>query len=456
MGKKKPKTEKKKTRVSDPQPVGKKRTHPTGINVPVLMEILTELKRKWNLSKFQEEIVVTQILVESEGLYMDEAINSKNVGGLKYAKNVTNALPSASYKANANESPKKVRAPYAVFPTWADYLYAHIKETALGKPNKIKDIPLNAANMDDFAHLITLNGYHQSTEGGYKKALKSWTPTVKRLLGEIESLEDRAIFIEESVMVPKYDNLFTDFLRFSNEGKTASKNQLNVPAVKIHDRYLRSAENSIPSLSELPPGEARISGFSAEKSPSGVGFMYKVLLKSRGQDGRIVSRAYNMPDKDALKKEAEINRYKAQYELPRFLKPLKPTSPADFSIPYILKSYNTHKGVKTASTTEGIQHISKDMLRLPTNVNEEAKMNTAEKLSTNIDDVFRAGGNYVTGDKNHDAGRDTGKSNVAVHLNTPLIGNLSLTTQNTSHSIDSIKMQVEQALLDVLNNVNIA
>jgi hypothetical protein len=153
------------------------------LNTPVALQLKQALVNH-GYKGLQLEFLLTQAAHESGGFYKDKAINNNNFGGVKYNKNMKGVIASTDYAAPSIERSDKKRTPYAHFKDMDDFVkkwipYAHINGMVF---DNHEGPPIDAKNIDEYDHRLTLNRYHQETSKVYLAGLKRWDPIIKREL----------------------------------------------------------------------------------------------------------------------------------------------------------------------------------------------------------------------------------------------------------------------------------
>jgi hypothetical protein len=146
-------------------------------------EIADELRKALTYNGYKEpqlSMLMAQAALETDGFNQAKAIANNNLGGIKYQTTFRGTgRPNGSYKAPSKED--KVTKEYAHFESIDDFVkkwipFAHLKEMKF--ENKVGP-PLEATNIEDYAHRVTLNHYHQKTEAEYLQLLKVWNNVLR-------------------------------------------------------------------------------------------------------------------------------------------------------------------------------------------------------------------------------------------------------------------------------------
>ncbi len=437
----------------------------SGANMQVLVELVNALKKKYTLSRFQQEIAFAQMFHESVGLNYEKAIQEKNVAGIKYVTGMRNAVASKIYIAEDG-------VPYAKFENWADFwniflngahLYDQIKENNEGAP-------IFATTVKDYVHRLKLNGYFTGIEEKYIGGVVRYHRESKELLDYLDSKANEAI-AEHKLEPPKSTgDILSDLL---DAVMQIPAQQPKIPWSGVEDIYMPPSSLQIPSLQDLPIGASKISEINARSNPAGIGNIYKFTIKKRRVNGDIVTDIHEMKDpqphiespksaKSAVKNKPASRKGSLSDNIPWSLRP-RPyqyqkreffrldSFSNRFSLPIGAPKSEHIEGTKRRGRRSDTAYMTpttsaaNDLLGVTSNSegdNPDFFMRSFLKPQTDLATSIGADG-------------DTRRI-VSVNINTPLIGSLTIAATGMGETLYNIQQQVEKTLLEVVDNLNTA
>ncbi len=368
-----------------------------------------------------------------------------NFGGVKHQKTFSKSvMGSIKHSAPAKEDEGKSIS-YGSYKSIDDFIEHWEKQAHLGEmihDNKIGP-PIQADNLKEYVHRLALNHYFQTTEEFYYSLmLGSYHKLLKAGILDDQPADLKSKFIP-AISIPNIN--FADDLR--------------IPALTID-----TAKNIQTSVKKIRSNNSPL--YPAK---------WKFDENSRDNDSSIIER--NKELFDLFKVD--------QYGQPSLRNSNEQIKNPVLGYPALKDNWINPESLQLLSNALPIPGASGiGLAQSQAALDAGTLFNTDEISGADMDGKYRPPGNWggdVFGDGNNDTGISTGSfanqndetgSNIQaddlsaagsnqgrtvnINLNTPLIGNFTINTNEGRGGIADLRSNVEDALLEILNSANAA
>ncbi len=380
------------------------------LNTAIALEIRQDLVNN-GYKGLQLNLLMAQAAHESNGFTFEKALTNHNFGGIKYYSTLKNsAKMSTNFSAPGNEEKHNRRIAYASFQDNNDFAKKWAQVGNLRKALKKNNIgaPLDATNIEDYVHRLKLNYYFGDPESVYINGMKKWSVILQNELASYNNISNGP-----PIFLPKTN--FADNLHIATPIIDPSKNLS--PAIRkiVPDNEHRQ------NLPLYPLGWKFSTDQEGGKSPNDSNKVIFDPFKVYRYDSPSIMDFHKEMKSSLMEYPALMNSH------------LGPALQRPASGLYSLPASNTVREQPAFSFLErsGSSGLPVDP--------ENDGFEVARQYNYNREPAKRS---------------DSSGRMVNVNLNTPLIGNLTMSTTQTMNSLDDLRSKVEEVLLEVLNSAN--
>ena len=349
-------------------------------------------------------ILLAQVANESGGFKSQLSKDDFNFGGVKYQKTFDkSAKSSKTHSAPAKEDRGKSKS-YDSYKSIDDFIEHWPRRTHLNEmihENKVGP-PLNAVNLKDYVHRVTLNHYNQDSEKGYYEKLLSWSKSIKKELPP--DIAPKSDFFEP--FIPQVN--LADDLRVGIPTLDPKKN--------LYQNTIKTDSGDSVRKMRLNPPDWKFEGGSGDSNTPATDTSNEIFDPFR------VYRNEQPPLMN-FQRQKQIN------------------------YPDLMHSW----------TSPELQKPASDLGSLPiSDFPKESNAFSFERRNNYPEQDDSASEGIETAESTQEnAGRSDGSGRtVNINLNTPMIGNFTINTSDTCNGLADLRSNVEEALLEILNSAN--